>query len=213
MRISEIFYSVQGEGIQIGLPTIFLRLFGCDLRCSWCDTMYAVEGTEFKNIELKDIKEQIYKHGCKRICITGGEPLLQEKELKVLTADLLDQGYSIVLETSGHRTPPDIFWNNNCLISMDCKCPSSKMEDRMDFKLFEKLRNSDQLKFIIQDEIDYKYAKEVLNKYKISANIIFQPVNNTNMNWLYEKVLKDNLRNVRTLPQLHKILWGEARCV
>jgi 7-carboxy-7-deazaguanine synthase len=212
MRVSEIFYSIQGEGIQIGLPTIFLRLFGCDLRCSWCDTMYAVEGTNFKNIEIERVKEQIYMHDCKRICITGGEPLLQEEELEILAADLIEQGYNIVLETSGHRDPPNIFWNDNCLISMDCKCPSSNMEDRMDFKLFEKLRNTDQLKFIIQDEKDYHYAKKVLNENRISANIIFQPVHDSNMNWLYEKVLNDKL-NVRTLPQLHKILWGEGRGV
>jgi 7-carboxy-7-deazaguanine synthase len=212
MTVSEIFYSIQGEGIQIGLPTIFLRLFGCDLRCSWCDTMYAVEGTNFKNIEIERVKEQIYMHDCKRICITGGEPLLQEEELEILAADLIEQGYNIVLETSGHRDPPNIFWNDNCLISMDCKCPSSNMEDRMDFKLFEKLRNTDQLKFIIQDEKDYHYAKKVLNENRISANIIFQPVHDSNMNWLYEKVLNDKL-NVRTLPQLHKILWGEGRGV
>jgi len=213
MKVSEIFYSLQGEGIQIGLPTIFLRLFGCDLRCSWCDTMYAVEGTDFKNIDIEQVKEELYKHDCKRICITGGEPLLQEKELVILSTDLLKDGYYIVLETSGHRDPPSIFWNKYCLISMDCKCPSSKMQHRMDFKLFEKLRNTDQLKFIIQDDRDYQYAKKVLNENKISANIIFQPVYNSNMNWLFEKVLNDNLKNIRTLPQLHKILWGETRGV
>ena len=213
MRISEIFFSVQGEGIQIGLPTIFLRLFGCDLRCSWCDSMYAVEGNDFKNLDIEQVKEEIHKHECKRVCITGGEPLLQEKELIILATHLLEQGYSIVLETSGHRDPPSIFWESNCLISMDCKCPSSKMEQKMDFKLFEKLRKIDQLKFVIQDEKDYQYAKKILKDNQISANIIFQPVHNSNMNWLYEKVLDDKLINVRTLPQLHKILWGNTRGV
>ena len=164
MRVSEIFYSVQGEGIQIGLPTIFLRLFGCDLRCMWCDTMYAVEGTDFKNVDVEQIKKEIYKYQCKRICITGGEPLLQEKELVILTTQLIELDYSIVLETSGHRDPPDIFWKDNSLISMDCKCPSSNMEHKMDFKLFEQLRSTDQLKFVIQDDRDYKYAKKVLDK-------------------------------------------------
>ncbi len=213
MRVSEIFYSVQGEGIQIGLPTIFLRLFGCDLRCMWCDTMYAVEGTDFKNVDVEQVKKEIYKYQCKRICITGGEPLLQEKELVILTTQLIELAYSIVLETSGHRDPPDIFWNDNSLISMDCKCPSSNMEHKMDFKLFEKLRSTDQLKFVIQDDRDYQYAKKVLDKNKIHANIIFQPVYHSDMKWLFEKVLNDNLENIRTLPQLHKIVWGEARGV
>ena len=100
MRVNEIFYSVQGEGIQIGLPTIFLRLFGCDLRCMWCDTMYAVEGTDFKNVDVEQVKKEIYKYQCKRICITGGEPLLQENELVILATQLIEQDYFIVLETS-----------------------------------------------------------------------------------------------------------------
>ncbi|NIP38217.1 MAG: 4Fe-4S cluster-binding domain-containing protein [Candidatus Dadabacteria bacterium] len=213
MRVSEIFFSVQGEGVQIGLPTVFLRFFGCDLRCSWCDTMYAVEGTDFKNMEIEEIVDDINKYECNRVCITGGEPLLQEKELVGLTSILLEEGYSIVLETSGHRTPPEIFWDDNCLISMDCKCPSSAMQNRMDFSLFKKLRASDQLKFVISDDRDYQYAKEVLNDNKISANIIFQPVYNSNTDWLYDRVLEERLKNVRVLPQLHKLIWGEKRGV
>ncbi len=213
MRVSEIFFSVQGEGIQIGLPTIFLRLFGCDLRCNWCDTMYAVEGTEFKILDIDQIIENINNFKCKRVCITGGEPLLQEKELIKLTTILLDKDFTLVLETSGHRSPPEIFWDEKCLISMDCKCPSSAMHDRMDFSLFEKLRASDQLKFVISDVEDYQYAKNILKENNISANIIFQPVYNSDTNWLYDKVLKERLENVRVLPQLHKLIWGEKRGV
>ena len=213
MRVSEIFFSVQGEGIQIGLPTTFLRLFGCDLRCKWCDTMYAVEGTEFNTLDIDNIIDKISNLECKRVCITGGEPLLQEKELIELTRILLDQDFTLVLETSGHRAPPEIFWDDSCLISMDCKCPSSGMQDRMDFSLFEKLRGSDQLKFVITDERDYQYAKQVLNNNQISSNIIFQPVYNSNTNWLYDKVLEERLDSARVLPQLHKLIWGEKRGV
>lgn len=213
MRVSEIFFSVQGEGIQIGLPTTFLRLFGCDLRCKWCDTMYAVEGTEFNTLDIDNIIDKISNLECKRVCITGGEPLLQEKELIELTRILLDQDFTLVLETSGHRAPPEIFWDDSCLISMDCKCPSSGMQDRMDFSLFEKLRGSDQLKFVITDDRDYQYAKQVLNNNQISSNIIFQPVYNSNTNWLYDKVLEERLDNARVLPQLHKLIWGEKRGV
>ncbi|MGH7888955.1 MAG: 7-carboxy-7-deazaguanine synthase QueE, partial [Thermodesulfobacteriota bacterium] len=122
-------------------------------------------------------------------------------------------GYTIVLETSGHKEPPSVFWTESCLISMDCKCPSSGMEEKMDFSLFQKLRPNDQLKFVIRDELDYEYAKETLKKYKIGANIIFQPVYGSDLKWLTERVLKDNLEEVRVLPQLHKIIWGEIRGV
>jgi len=213
MKISEIFYSIQGEGLHIGLPTVFLRLFACDLRCTWCDTMYAVEGTDFKNMNIEEVKEIIGSFDCKRICITGGEPLLQKKELVILVTDLFADNYFTVLETSGHKEPPQIFWNDKCLISMDCKCPSSKMEKKMNFALFEKLRETDQLKFIIKDNIDYVYAKKILDLYNIKAEIIFQPVYSTSLRWLCEKVLEDKLINVRTLPQIHKIIWGDVRGV
>ncbi len=96
---------------------------------------------------------------------------------------------------------------------MDCKCPGSGMKDKMDFKLFEKLRTTDQLKFVIQDEKDYIYALEVLTENKILAKIIFQPVYGTDTKWLYERVLNEKIKNVRILPQLHKIIWGEKRGV
>lgn len=213
MKISEIFFSIQGEGLDIGLPTVFVRLFACDLRCSWCDSMYAVEGKDYKDMTIKEVRESIEQYLCKRVCLTGGEPLIQKKELAELTEGLIDSGYVIILETSGHKDPPDVFWSKGCLISMDCKCPSSKMEEVMDFRLFEKLRPSDQLKFVIQDEADYSYAKIVLEKYKIKASIIFQPVFGADLKWLTESILKDGLYGVRVLPQLHKLIWGDIRGV
>ncbi|MGI9554183.1 MAG: 7-carboxy-7-deazaguanine synthase QueE [Thermodesulfobacteriota bacterium] len=213
MKVNEIFYSIQGEGLKIGQPTVFLRLFACDLRCSWCDTMYAVEGSDFREISNKEIISAVGKYGCRQICITGGEPLIQKKELVPLTKELIKKGYFIVLETSGHKEPPEIFENSSCLISMDCKCPSSGMENRMHFDLFEKLGPKDQLKFVIGDEEDYLYAKSVLNKHELRASVIFQPVYGKNLTWLTESVLKDNLNSVRVTPQLHKIVWGEKRGV
>jgi 7-carboxy-7-deazaguanine synthase len=213
MKISEIFLSIQGEGVEIGLPTVFVRLFACDLRCTWCDSMYAVEGRDFREMTLKEVRAEIEKLKSKRVCFTGGEPLIQRRELVTLAKDLADDGYEMVLETSGHKKPPPVFWTDNSLISMDCKCPGSGMEKRMNFELFEKLRPKDQLKFVIKDELDYNYAKEVLKHHLIRANIIFQPVYGTGLNWLAERVLKDKLGNVRVLPQLHKIIWGERRGV
>lgn len=213
MKISEIFFSIQGEGVEIGIPTVFVRLFACDLRCSWCDTMYAVEGRDFKDMSLEEVMGEIRKFDCKNVCITGGEPLIQMKETELLGKSLLDEGYGIVLETSGHKMPPPVFWSENCVISMDCKCPGSGMEDRMDFSLFERLRMQDQLKFVILDDVDYEYAKDVLTKYRIRANVIFQPADGAGLGWIAERVLSEGLRGVRVLPQLHKIIWGERRGV
>ena len=213
MKVSEIFYSIQGEGLKIGQPTVFLRLFACDLRCSWCDTMYAVEGSDFREISNEEIIAEIDKYDCRQICITGGEPLIQKNELVPLTEVLIDKGYFIVLETSGHKEPPEVFEHSSCLISMDCKCPSSGMENRMHFDLFEKLGSKDQLKFVIDNEQDYEYAKSILCGHKIRASVIFQPVHGKNLLWLTDSILRDNLNYVRVLPQLHKIVWGEKRGV
>jgi len=213
MKISEIFFSIQGEGVEIGLPTVFVRLFACDLRCTWCDSMYAVEETDFKDMSIEEVRVGIERFKCKRICFTGGEPLIQQKELEILAKDLVHDGYEIILETSGHKEPPPVFWTDSCLISMDCKCPGSGMKKRMDFELMEKLRPNDQLKFVIQDEADYEYAKGILKKYKIKANIIFQPVYGSSLKWLTGRVLEDRLERVRVLPQLHKIIWGDIRGV
>ncbi|MCI0453588.1 MAG: 7-carboxy-7-deazaguanine synthase QueE [Candidatus Dadabacteria bacterium] len=213
MKISEIFISIQGEGVEIGLPTVFVRLFTCDLRCTWCDSMYAVEGADFKEMTIEEVREEIERFDCKRVCFTGGEPLIQQKELEILAKDLIRNEYNIVLETSGHKNPPPVFWADSCLISMDCKCPSSGMEGRMNFELFERLRYKDQLKFVIRDEVDYSYAKEILSRYLIRAKIIFQPVYGTSLKWLTERVLEDRLDRVRVLPQLHKIIWGDIRGV
>lgn len=199
--------------MEIGLPTVFVRLFACDLRCTWCDSMYAVEGRDFKDMTIEEVKREIERFSCKRVCLTGGEPLIQKKELEILARDLVDDGYNLVLETSGHKEPQPVFWTENCLISMDCKCPSSGMQEKMNFSLFERLRSKDQLKFVIRDETDFEYAKEILDKHKIRANIIFQPVHGTDLKWLTERVLEDRLVKAKVLPQLHKIIWGNIRGV
>ena len=213
MKISEIFFSIQGEGIEIGMPTVFVRLFACDLRCSWCDTMYAVVGKDFTELNVNEVLEKVAKWDCKRVCITGGEPLIQRKEAEALAEELAGRGYSILLETSGHKMPPPVFWTESSVVSMDCKCPGSGMQDRMDFTLFTKLRPRDQLKFVIQDEADYDYAVDVISKYDIKANIIFQPAGGFETGWIAEKIMRDCLGGVRVLPQLHKLLWGDKRGV
>lgn len=213
MKVSEIFFSIQGEGIHIGLPTVFLRLFACDLRCSWCDTMYAVEGTDFREMETGEVLGKILEYGCSRVCITGGEPLIQREAVEEVTEFLLERGFVVVLETSGNKKPPAIFSHPNSVVSMDCKCPGSGMAGRMDFSLYDALGKKDQLKFVIADKEDYEYARGVLEQRRIRASIIFQPVYGTKADWIADSVLRDGMGDVRVLPQIHKIFWGEKRGV
>ncbi len=213
MKVNEIFFSIQGEGIHIGLPTVFLRLFACDLRCVWCDTMYAVEGTDFKEMETAEVIGSILEYGCSRVCITGGEPLIQREAVEDVAESLIERDFVVVLETSGNKKPPGIFSHPSSVVSMDCKCPGSGMESRMDFSLYDSLEEKDQLKFVIADDADYEYARNVLEERRIRASVIFQPVYGTKADWIAERVLHDGMENVRVLPQLHKIFWGEKRGV
>lgn len=216
MKITEIFESLQGEGVQIGQPTLFIRLTGCNLRCKWCDTQYAYEqGTE---MSISEIIDQIKKFTCTQICITGGEPLTQNE-----TGDLIDEllilDYPISLETNGSINIDSVLDNHDkILISMDIKCPSSQVESKMDLSNIKYLKPTDQLKFVIQDLNDYEFAKNILNEYEPKCNIIFTPVDGVDLKWLVEKVIEDNNvysgseLKVRVLPQLHKLVWGNVKC-
>jgi 7-carboxy-7-deazaguanine synthase len=202
IKINEIFYSIQGEGKWTGLPNIFIRTTGCNLRCSYCDTKYAYE--EGTNKTINEILDKIKKYQCKKICITGGEPLIQ-KETKKLIESLLKKKYSICLETNGSKDIKPLINKKNLLISLDIKCPSSKMEKKILFENIKYLENKDQLKFVIKNKKDYDYAKKIIEKYSINCKIFFQPVWDTKPEKIADWILKDNL-NVRLGLQLHKIL-------
>jgi 7-carboxy-7-deazaguanine synthase len=209
MKINEIYRSIQGEGILVGVPTTFIRTTGCNLRCSWCDTKYAYdEGQEMTNEEiLAKVKEQSAIH----ISITGGEPLLQQEVVK-LVQTLSDEGYQICLETNGTKSIEELPCLDSLMISLDIKCPSSGMQEKMDFTNLELLGPTDQLKFIIRDEDDYNYAKNIIDRYKPICSIIMTPVGGKELKELAEWIIKDGL-NVRVLPQLHRLIWGNARGV
>ncbi len=138
----------------------------------------------------------------------GGEPLIQAKEAAALAAMLTAEGYCIVLETSGHKMPPPEFWGENTVISMDCKCPGSGMEGRMDFGLFSKLRPGDQLKFVIGGDADYEYAKKVISDNEIRANIIFQPVGGEGLGTLTDRVLATGSGGCASCPSSIKFCGG-----
>lgn len=206
MKINEIFYSVQGEGKQSGTPTIFIRVSGCNLRCTYCDTQYAYyEGTE---MSINDIINEIRKYRCNNICITGGEPLLQS-DIKDLINKLTNKKYKVSIETNGSIDITPIL-KTNLLISIDIKCPSSKMHEKMKFENLNLLQKKDQLKFIIKNNQDYEYAKKIIETIKPNFEVFFQPVWGINPRIIAEWVLKDEL-DVKLGLQIHKIIWGEKR--
>lgn len=201
MIVNEIFYSIQGEGILIGIPTVFVRTTGCNLRCKWCDTKYShMKGEE---LTIKNIINEIKRYSTNNICLTGGEPLIQ-KDCNILLEELINQSFNVILETNGSLCLKDIPCSERLLISMDIKTPSSKMHEKVDFTNLEILKIKDQVKFVISDEIDYFYAKKILKKFNITQNVIFQPVDGIEFVDLVKKVMRDGL-NVRILPQLHKL--------
>jgi 7-carboxy-7-deazaguanine synthase len=209
MKVNEIFLSIQGEGVLIGLPTIFIRLTGCNLDCKWCDTKYArTEGSELTTSEvMAEIKS---KYGsCKLVCLTGGEPLIQKDSSSELLKSLIDEGYNILLETNGSvdlKPFSEIIENPSVMNSIDVKMPSSGEHVSFKIENLTLLDRWDTLKFVLADEDDYNYAKTFLDKYKPDTNIIFTVVGGTDLRWLVEKVTEDGLE-VRVLPQLHKIIW------
>jgi 7-carboxy-7-deazaguanine synthase len=207
MDICETFVSIQGEGLMMGVPTLFIRTAGCNLDCSWCDTKYAFGGG--KETHVGELAEMAA--GISHVCVTGGEPMLQ-KELPELLELLLSEGKHVVLETNGSMDVRGLPKDRNLMISMDIKCPSSGMSEKMLTSNIASLGEKDQLKFIISDVADFEFAVDVLKEYAPKTNVIFSPVGGMDLRPLAEEVLRRKL-DVRVLPQLHKIIWGDMRSV
>jgi 7-carboxy-7-deazaguanine synthase len=207
MKICEVFRSIQGEGKTIGFPTMFIRTSGCNLRCAWCDTAYAMEGGSEHSVQ--EVLE--WTKGEEHICVTGGEPMLQ-KDCPELLRALADEGKKVVLETNGSLDLSSVPSSDNIVISMDIKCPSSGMHDRMLFDNIGLLREKDQLKFIIEDYVDMNHAISVMEEHSPGCECIFSPLGGMDLEPLAEEVLGRRLR-VRVLPQLHKIIWGDRKGV
>jgi 7-carboxy-7-deazaguanine synthase len=205
MKIYSVFKSLQGEGLTIGAPTTFIRTSGCPLRCTYCDTPQAFDKGE--QMTLEAILKKVKQFRCRHVCLTGGEPMAQKNAPKLIEM-LLDEGYHLVLETNGAMPLDELPCVENLTISMDIKCPSSGESEKMLFENLEVLGPTDQLKFIISDDKDYEYAKEVLRKYSPKCEVILTPVGGKDLKALAEKVLKEGL-DARVLPQLHKFIWGD----
>ena len=207
MKICEIFKSIQGEGLMIGALTFFVRTSGCNLDCSWCDTQYSKQkGTE---MSVDDIISEI--GDCRNVCLTGGEPLLQN-DVYELMDKLLKKGKTIVLETNGSKDISEVPKDPNLIISMDIKCPSSGMEEEMMLSNMDILKKTDQIKFVLSNGGDFEYALLLLKEKPVKCTIIFSPVGGMDIEPLAEEVIERNL-DVRVMPQLHKIIWGNKRGV
>ncbi len=200
--------ALQGEGIYIGIPMFFVRFTGCNLRCSWCDTKYAFyEGEE---MEIDDIVKKIEQSGMEWVCLTGGEPLIQKDIYRLIYRIVND--HKILIETNGSISIEELPTEENIRISLDIKTPSSGMHRFMKFENLDYLGEGDFVKFVIKDEEDFQYSKKIMEEYNIKTEIVFQPVWGTDIKWLASRVMEEKL-NVRVLPQLHKMIWGERRGV
>ena len=208
MKVCEVFRSLQGEGKKIGVPTFFIRTVGCNLKCSWCDTQYAMSEPG-EDISVEKIMELVKDET--DVCLTGGEPMLQKDTLELLDK-LSKAGKTVVLETNGSISVKDVPDSDNIIISMDIKCPCSGMADKMEFGNIALLKKKDQLKFVISDGVDLDYAVEILKKYSPKCEVIFTPVGGMDIEPLAEEVVERRI-NARVLPQLHKIIWGNKRAV
>lgn len=206
LRVHEIFHSLQGESSRVGLPTVFVRLTGCPMRCVYCDTAYAFTGGE--NIELDQIMAQVSEYGTRYVTVTGGEPLAQ-KECLVLLKKLCDASYEVSLETGGAIDTSGV--DNRVTVILDVKTPGSGEVEKNLWDNLQHLKPKDEVKFVLCNRSDYDWAKQVLAERAIvsKCSVLFSPVyNQVNPTELAEWILHDRLP-VRMQVQLHKILWGE----
>lgn len=210
LQVNEIFYSIQGEGPHAGWPCTFVRLTGCNLRCTYCDTRYAYDqGSE---MELERILARVASLQCRRVQITGGEPLLQA-ETPLLVQKLLDMGKVVLVETNGSLDISTI--DPRAVRIVDMKCPSSGQEGANDYENLLRLEPHDALKLVIADDSDYEFARSLSKRPEIEGrSLLFAPVFGClSPRLLAEWILRDRLE-VRLNLQLHKSIWGaEARGV
>ncbi|MEO1957193.1 MAG: 7-carboxy-7-deazaguanine synthase QueE [Methylophilaceae bacterium] len=206
LKIYEIFYSLQGESSRIGLPTVFVRLTGCPMRCNYCDTEYAFSGGS--NLEITAIVEQVKAFGTPYVTVTGGEPLAQ-KECHVLLKALCDQGFNVSLETGGAMDVGPV--DKRVSVILDIKTPDSNEEKNMFWGNIEHLKQADEIKFVLCGRSDYDWAKQKITELNLVGKcpILFSPsYHELNPTELASWVLEDQLP-VRMQIQMHKVLWGE----
>ena len=206
LRITEIFLSLQGESLSMGLPTVFVRLTACPLRCQYCDTSYAFQGGEYKSIA--QILEQVSSYNVLHVTVTGGEPLAQKNCLHLLRL-LCDEGFEVSLETSGALDIASV--DDRVVRVMDIKTPGSAEEQSNHWPNVDVLTHMDQVKFVICDMQDYEWSKQVVKKHRLNerCEVLFSPAfGQMNPTQLADAIIADRFP-VRFQLQLHKLLWGD----
>lgn len=207
LRISEIFYSLQGETRTVGLPTVFVRLTGCPLRCEYCDTAYAFQGGAW--VDIHDILQTVASYSPRFVTVTGGEPLAQKACIPLLQA-LCDAGYDVSLETSGALDVSQV--DTRVIKVVDIKTPGSGEVDKNRFENISHLQPHDQIKFVICHQADYEWSKNIMQQYHLAdiCEVLFSPSYQQQMpGQLADWIIEDRLP-VRLQIQLHKFLWGDA---
>jgi 7-carboxy-7-deazaguanine synthase len=211
LRITETFFSLQGESSLAGVPTFFIRLTGCPLRCNYCDTAYAFQGGDM--IALDTLLARAHASGARYVCVTGGEPLAQSNCLPLLSA-LCDAGFIVSLETSGALTIQHV--DHRVIKIVDIKTPDSAEVDKNLWGNLAYLSPQDQLKFVISSRADYDWSKTILRKHQLEnkvAHILFSPTENRLPAADLAQWILDDKLTVRFQLQLHKIIWGNWRGV
>lgn len=208
LKVNEIFYSLQGEAARAGLPTVFVRLTGCPLRCVWCDTEHSFSGGQ--RLSIAQIVAEVDRHATRQICVTGGEPLAQKACLPLLTA-LCDAGYEVCLETSGALDIAAV--DARVARIVDLKAPGSGESDKNLWSNVALLNARDEVKFVVKDRADYEWTRRTIDEHQLASRcaLLVSPVQGEiDPTQLAEWILADHLP-VRFQLQLHKLLWGNMR--
>ncbi len=208
LKISEIFHSLQGESTRVGLPTVFVRLTGCPLRCTWCDSEYAFSGGS--RMSVSEVLDRVAQYACHAVCVTGGEPLAQKACLELLRV-LCEAGHSVSLETSGALDLAGV--DPRVARIMDLKAPGSGEAEKNRWQNLDALNGRDEIKFVLASASDYDWARQVLRARRLDeiCTVLFAPVQGQlEPAQLADWILRDRLP-VRFQLQLHKILWGAER--
>lgn len=209
LHLDEVFTSIQGEGTDVGLPCVFVRLFGCNIGCTYCDQPQ--DKSKRTRISIANLVSKIQKYRIEYVCITGGEPMLQWNALYPVILELVSLGYKVAIETSGCVPIEADPYNRSFKYVMDVKCPSSGVAHKNVYENLMNLQMKDEVKFVVSDRADYEFMKNILRTYPTPAKILVSPCFTPDLkpmlgNELVEWLIRDGLYNVRVSVQVHKFL-------
>lgn len=211
LRVIEIISSISGECKNTGYPMTFVRLYGCNNKCNYCDTLYSVSGNKKgRELSYENIMSTIARYKNKYVCITGGEPLLQKDDLMPLIYELTNAGYIVYIETNGTIEIEPCHYRRSFSYAMDIKCPSSGMSAKNRYDNLRNLLECDEVKFVISDYTDFVFAVGIVKQFPTSASLIFSPVfdqkGKHNAAELADWIMQEKLSNVRLGVQIHKVI-------